>query len=142
VLAADIVDGDQKTLDIFSLTVRGIVNESSEDHASGIISTLQPQMIHGIESKGNNIKEECLDILTDLFKRFGMFLLRQQQLLNKDTLMRVINTQLTSGTTPSIRKRASYCMGAFAVVLNNKQLSSLVTLILERVRVSKNKGEL
>jgi hypothetical protein len=118
----EIVDGDQKTLDIFSLTVRGIVNESSEDSAVGIISNLLPHMTRGIETKGNNIKEECLDILTDLFKRFGMFLLRQQQLANKDVLMRVINTQLTSGSTPQLRKKASYCMGAFAVVLNNKQL--------------------
>jgi hypothetical protein len=55
--------------------------------------------------------------------------------------MRVINTQLTQGTTPQIRKKASYCMGAFAVVLNNKQLQQLVVLILERVRAGKNKAE-
>jgi cullin-associated NEDD8-dissociated protein 1 len=34
-------------------------------------------MIRGIENKGNNIKEECLDILTDVFKRFGILILRQ-----------------------------------------------------------------
>jgi hypothetical protein len=56
--------------------------------------------------------------------------------------MRVINSQLTQGTTPTIRKKASFCMGAFAVVLNNKQLQQLVALIIERVRKSQNKSEL
>jgi hypothetical protein len=121
--------------------VRGIINESSEDSASGLISNLMPHMIRGIETKGNNIKEECLDILTDVFKRFGIFILRQQQLVNKDVLMRVINTQLTQGTVPTIRKKASYCMGAFAVVLTSKQLQQLVVLIIERVRGGKNKNE-
>jgi hypothetical protein len=39
-LASEIVDGDEKTLDIFSLTVRGLVNESSDESATGIITTL------------------------------------------------------------------------------------------------------
>jgi len=141
-LAQEIVDGDQKTLDIFSLTVRGIVNESSEDAATGIITNLMPHMQRGIETKGGDIKEECLDILTDVFKRFGILILRQQQLVNRDNLMRVINSQLTQGSTPTIRKKASFCMGAFAVVLNNKQLQQLVALIIERVRKSQNKSEL
>lgn len=56
---------------------------------------MMPHMQRGIETKGAEIKEECLDILTDVFKRFGILILRQQQLVNKDNLMRVINTQLT-----------------------------------------------
>jgi hypothetical protein len=140
-LADQIVEGDAKTVDIFSLTVRGIVNESSEDSASGIIATLLNPMTRGIDTKNNDIKEECLDILTDVFKRFGIFILRQQQLVNKDNLMTVISKQLTQGTTPQIRKKASYCMGAFAVVLNNKQLQQLVLSILEKVRTNRNKGE-
>ncbi len=89
-----------KTIDIFSLTVRGIVNESSEERANGIITTLLNPMTRGIETKKNEIKEECLDILTDVLKRFGIFILRQQTLTNKDSLMTIINQQLTAGTTP------------------------------------------
>ena len=48
-LAQDIVDGDEKTIDIFSLTVRGIINESEDESAASIIQTLQPQMLRGIE---------------------------------------------------------------------------------------------
>jgi hypothetical protein len=94
-LASEIVDGDEKTIDIFTLTVRGIVNEASDEGASGIITTLQPLMMKGIEQKSAAVKEECLDIFTDVFKRFGIFILRQQQLVNKDALMKAINSQLT-----------------------------------------------
>lgn len=75
-LADQIVDGDSKTVDIFSLTVRGIVNESAEDSANGIVTTLLNSMTRGIDTKANEKKEECLDILTDVFKRFGIFILR------------------------------------------------------------------
>lgn len=39
-LASEIADGEETTLDIFSLTVRGLVNESSDESATGIITTL------------------------------------------------------------------------------------------------------
>jgi hypothetical protein len=93
-LASEIVDGDQKTLDIFSLSARGIVNECPEESAAGIIQNLMPHMTRGIDQKGGAVKEECLDILTDVFKRFGMLILRQQQLVNRDTLIRSIINQL------------------------------------------------
>ena len=44
--------------------------------------------------------------------------------------MTAINTQLTSGSTLSLRKRASYAMGQFAVILNNQQLARLSQLLL------------
>jgi len=39
--------------------------------------------------------------------------------------MKAINTQLTDGLTVNVRKRASYCMGAFAIILTSKQLATL-----------------
>ena len=79
-------------------------------------------LISGIERGGTEVKEECLDICTEVFKRFGLIILRQPNLVNKEVLMNAINSQLTSGKTLSLRKRASYAMGQFAVILNNQQL--------------------
>lgn len=67
--------------------------------------------MRGIENGGSEVKEECLDICTEVFKRFGLIILRQPNLVNKEQLMNAINTQLTGGATPSLRKRASYAMG-------------------------------
>jgi hypothetical protein len=39
--------------------------------------------------------------------------------------MQAINQQLTDGATLNVRKRACYCMGAFAQILTSKQLATL-----------------
>ena len=75
---------DESTLDIFALTVRAIINETQEEGAESIIETLQPDMLKGIEAGSAACKAECLDVCTDLFKRFGLFMLRKQSLLNRD----------------------------------------------------------
>jgi hypothetical protein len=91
-LATEVVEGKTETIDIFALCIRGIVNESTEERANGIITTLYPLLLKGIEqSRENQRKEECLDICSDLFKRFGLFILRQQNIINKDSLMKAIN---------------------------------------------------
>lgn len=47
--------------------------------------------------------------------------------------MNAINTQLNTGSTHSLRKRAGYAMGQFAVVLNNQQLNRLINLLLDKI---------
>lgn len=86
-------------------------------------------------------KEECLDICTDLFKRFGLVILRQSGSINKDTLMQAINQQLTGGESVNVRKRASYCMGAFAIILTQKQLATLSQLLVDKIKKGTNKAD-
>lgn len=117
-LVTEIVDGSPEALDIFSLTVRGVVNDCTDSYAPNLISTLNPYLLKGIDKGAATVKEECLDICTEIFKRFGLIILRQPNLVNKEQMMQAINVQLTSGATLSLRKRASYAMGQFAVILN------------------------
>ena len=132
-LINEIVGGQLEALDIFSLTVRGVVNDCSDAYAPSLIHTVYPHLLRGIEQGATQVKEECLDICTEVFKRFGLIILRQPNLVNKEQLMTAINAQLTGGQTLSLRKRASYAMGQFAVVLNNAQLSKLITLLLRKI---------
>lgn len=150
-LASEIVDGKTETIDIFSLCIKGIINESLDDRssgknqderASGIISTLGPYLLKGIDtSKEDKVKVECLDISTELFKRFGLFILQKPDIINRDTLMRAINKQMTEGTSTNVRKRASFCMGAFAIILNGKQLQQLVQLLVAKISKGTDKRE-
>jgi len=127
-LITDIASASKpEALDILSLTVRGIVTDCSESYAPTLIATVAPSLLRGVESVASpQVQEECLDICTEIFKRFGLIILRQPTLVNKDQLMNAINTQLTRGSKLSLRKRASYAMGSFAVVLNQTQLNKLV----------------
>ena len=140
-LITEITTGQLEALDIFSLTVRGVVNDCSDSCAPNLIHTIYPQLLSGIEQGSPQVKEECLDICTEVFKRFGLIILRQPNLVNKELLMKAINTQLTSGTSPSLRKRASYAMGQFAVILNNQQLSKLCQLLLSKIQSNQAKSD-
>ena len=83
-LITEIVGGQLEALDIFSLTVRGVVNDCSESYAPSLISTLYQHLHRGIEHGSSQVKEECLDICTEVFKRFGLIILRQQNLVNRE----------------------------------------------------------
>jgi hypothetical protein len=91
-LVAEVVDGNTETIDIFALSIRGIINESQEERATGIINNLTPQLLKGIQQSKENVrKEECLDICTDLFKRYGLIILKNPALVNRDVMMQSIN---------------------------------------------------
>ena len=83
-LITEVVSGQLEALDIFSLTIRGVVNDCSDTYAPSLISTLYPHLRNGIEQGPTQVKEECLDICTEVFKRFGLIILRQPNLVNKD----------------------------------------------------------
>ena len=84
-LVTEIVQGQTETIDINTLTVRGIVNETQDESAQGVITTLIPWLVKGVEQSTDNLrKEECLDVFTDIFKRFGLIMLRQPNLFNRD----------------------------------------------------------
>lgn len=55
--------------------------------------------------------------------------------------MKAIHGKLISGLTAEVKTRASLCMGAFAVILTNKQLASLTTLIINKVKSGSSKAE-
>ena len=105
-------------MDIFSLAVRGIVNEASMQTAPALIQNLYSNLVKGLEHRTSQVIEESLEICTILFKRFGVLILRSQGLVDKDRLLAAINKQMFEGVSASIRRRASYAKGSFAIVLN------------------------
>jgi hypothetical protein len=138
-LAQEIVEGKQETLDIFTLALRGIVTEAREEFAGSLIASVNPKLVVGLEKGRNEVKSECLEIYTDIFKRFGGYLLRQHSIVDKNRLMNGINNLLGDEIEINLRKRASQCMGTFAVVLNGQQLQQLTVFLLNRIDKSTTK---
>ena len=117
-------DGDEKTLEIFSLTLRTIIMEADMKSAVSIINILYPMIINGLKPNAPvKVKEQCLDISDQMFKQFGLIILKQN-LINKDELKNAIIAQLT-GAESTLRKKACYALGSFAVVLNKQQIGEL-----------------
>ena len=119
-MAEIVVTGEKDTRDIYSLAIRGITGEVSEEYAATMIKAVYPKLIKGFETnKSEDVREECLDILGELFKRFSGLLLKKDDLVKKDQLMSLIPEQLAFPKA-SLRKKATNCIGAFSVILNNR----------------------
>lgn len=88
-MAERVVEGEKETRDIYSLAIRSIISEINDDYASNMIKAVYTRLIKGL-SAAEEVREECLDILSEIFKRFGSLLLKNQSLVNKDELMKVI----------------------------------------------------
>lgn len=90
-LAQIVVTGEKEVRDIYSLAIRGIIGEISDDNAQSMIKAVYPKLIQGFgQSHGEDVREECLDILTEIFKRFCILLLKKDDLVKKDELMKLI----------------------------------------------------
>jgi len=61
-----------------------------------------------------------------VFRRFGGLIVRQESLINKNELIKPISSLLSTKVEVGLRKKASSCMGAFALVLNEGQLQNLI----------------
>lgn len=75
-MAERVVEGDKETRDIYSMAIRSINEEINEECAVLMIKSVYPKLIKGITSTTFEVREECLEILADIFKRFGQLLLK------------------------------------------------------------------
>jgi hypothetical protein len=84
-MAEIVVTGEKETRDIYSLAIRGITGEISDEYAATMIKAVYPKLILGFGAdKKEDVREECLEILGELFKRFSGLLLKKDDLVKKD----------------------------------------------------------
>lgn len=66
-----VVEGEKETRDIYSMAIRSINNELNDDSAIAMIKSIYPRLYKGIKEMALEVREECLEILADIFKRFN-----------------------------------------------------------------------
>jgi len=121
-LADMVIDSNKKEVrDIYSLAIRSTIQELKENAATNMIKAVAPKLFKGLRQGKEEVKEECLEILAEIFKKFGTLLYRKSNLVNKDELMRQL-TDLLQLQNEGVRKRATNCLGQFAIILSSKQL--------------------
>jgi hypothetical protein len=142
VMADIVVSGEKETRDIYSLAIRGIIGEISDENSANMIKAVYPKLMAGFgNTKSEDVREECVDILAQIFKRFNILLLKRDDLVKKDELMLTIPNQL-GFQKPSLRKKATNCMGAFAVILNGRQLSLCLKVLIDKIKAPKSKQDM
>jgi cullin-associated NEDD8-dissociated protein 1 len=128
-----VVDSSKKEVrDIYSLAIRSTIQELRESSAQDMIKAVCPKLMRGLQSGNDEVKEECLEILGEICKKFGNILYKKSNLVDKDKLMGLL-CELLRLSSQGVRKRATFCLGQFAIILNNKQLQQLMNLLIQRL---------
>jgi hypothetical protein len=106
-----VIDSNKKEVrDIYSLAIKSIIQELKEASAINMITSIYPKLSKGLKTPKDEIKEECLEILTEIFKIFGTFLYINSTLVNKDDLIKLL-CEFLQVQNINVRKRATNCLG-------------------------------
>jgi hypothetical protein len=133
-LADMVVDANKKEVrDIYSLAIRSTVHELKEHSVQDMIRAVYPKLLKGLRAGNDEVKEECLDILAEICKKFGQLLYKKSNLLNKDELMKQL-TDLLQQANEGVRKKSTVCLGQFSISLSSKQLQQLMSLLIDRLQ--------
>lgn len=123
-----ILKGDDALRDIYSIGLKTLVNDTPEEIGPNIVGILPRQLLEGINRSPNeSVRRECLENMTDLLKRFGAIFAK-----DRDDILDAVLGQLHAGSA-AVKKRASVCLGAFAIVCNDALFNRLMETLLARV---------
>ena len=74
-LATFVIDSNKKEVrDINSLAIRSTIHELKENAAINMIRAVYPKLSKGLKQGNEEVQEECLEILAEIFKKFGSLL--------------------------------------------------------------------
>ena len=129
--------------DIYSIGLKTLVADVPELSGREVAQHLVGRLLNGVSGDRLDIKLECLDCLGDLLRRFGQEIGSDHQavvmVLLDQLLGRHTSLAGTGGATLSLpqnkaaQKKATACLGAAAVVLNEALLNVLVEKLLTSV---------
>lgn len=131
-----ILDSSKNELrDIHSIGLKTLISDIPDDSISSIVNVVKKitkNLIIGISRSGSDdTNKECIDIMSDLLKRFGHLLTTSEQ----EDVMKCVTAKLSSDKQV-IRKRAALCLGCLSASLTDLLLNNLVELLLEQYNVS------
>jgi len=110
-LADMVVDSTKKEVrDIYSLAIRSTIQELKDQSAINMIRSVYPRLKKGLKQGKEEVIEECLEILGEIFKKFGSLLLKNNNLVNKEELKAQL-CDLLQIQNAGVRKRATNCLG-------------------------------
>lgn len=98
-LSSLIIDGKPELRDIYSIGLKTLINDVPDEMGNLVCRKLVEKLVIGINAVSNeDVKRECIEILSDLIRRFG-------HLVDLTDVTEIILLQLENGKS-AIKKRA------------------------------------
>jgi hypothetical protein len=130
--------GSKEVRDVYALAIRNTIQELNDKSAVKLIRTIYPKFIIGMQTGNDEITEECLDILSEVAKKFPHLIMKNPNIINKDELIAFV-TKFLLHNNKTVAKKAAQALGNFSVVLPHAQLVNLVKDRMNLLNSEKNK---
>eukprot|EP00392_Amoebophrya_sp_AT5.2_P010507 g10569.t1 len=132
-LAQLVLEGNEKVRDIYATCLKGLLLELNSNQSGAIVcQSVLPRMLSGIHSVSTKpeVKEECVDVLCEVLRRFG-----DNSRIQADKMTQgLLNLLQTPGLKQVIRKKTTVCIGILSTVLLDRQLDQLLRTLLQMVK--------
>lgn len=131
-----ILEGSDSLRDIYAIGLKTLIADVPDETGTLVTQQLTGSLVTGIANAGNDeVSRECLDIMTDLLRRFGH--LNEQNHFN---IMTTVMARLDCSKVV-IRKRATNCLSSLAVASSEAVMDHMVTVLLEKIETKAQHSE-
>lgn len=121
-----IVEGDKDFRDIYSICCKSIMAEITDTYAPIVIKSVYPILQNGIKGKDEEVQEECVELLSEMLKRFATTMIHDPNLIKEKAILEQL-FKLLSGTAPyTLKKKVAYCVGCLSVILSGSHIQMLM----------------
>ncbi|CAD7955472.1 unnamed protein product [Amoebophrya sp. A25] len=139
-LAGLLIDGEAKVRDIYATCLKALLLELNPAMSTAVVcQQVLPRILAGILSAGSppEVKEECVDVLCEVLRRFG-----DNSRIQADRVTQgLLNLLQSPATKLSLRKKTTVCIGILSTVLLERQLDVLLRTLLELVNGAKSSSD-
>jgi cullin-associated NEDD8-dissociated protein 1 len=125
-VATCIVEGEKDFRDIYSICCKSIMAEITDTYAPTVIKAVYPILQTGIKSKDEEVQEECVELLSEMMKRFAPNIIHEPSLIKEKAVLDQLFKLLQGSAPYTLKKKVAYCLGCISVILSSSNISALM----------------
>lgn len=128
-LTALMIDGKDDLRDIYSIGLKTCLTGIRTEMNIYVAPALASDLLQGVVSREGPVKLECLDILSEMLKRFGEYAANDHSAISSACIQVLINKE----SNVAARKRAIACLGSLSAVASDALVNKIVEVLLGHV---------
>ncbi len=136
-----IVDPKAEGKDIYTSCIKKIFEQMGGNSCFTVGKILVPELIKGISSKNELIKELCFDTFSDYINKFDYVLINKSKeseefLKKKEDVIKIALDDLNT-SNETLKNTIGLFLGNFSLILSKNQLNTLIDNLFKRFSTSK-----
>ncbi len=128
-LTALMIDGKDDLRDIYSIGLKTCLTGIRTEMSIYVAPALAGDLLQGVVSREGPVKLECLDILSEMLKRFGEYAANDHSAISSACIQVLTNKD----SNIAARKRAIACLGSLSAVASDGLVNKIVEILLGHV---------